>query len=64
MAHGCKQLLTGTDELPQSAIDDVKALTVGVDDKMERAKIVYKYMQDKKVYKCASWYWRLETYAG
>ncbi|WP_458627709.1 DUF3857 domain-containing protein [Winogradskyella sp. PC D3.3] len=45
-----KELLTGTDILPQSAIDDVKALTHGVDDKIERAKLVYKYMQDKTRY--------------
>lgn len=44
------ELLTGTDILPQSAIDDVKALTEGVEDKIERAKIVYKYMQDKTRY--------------
>lgn len=44
------KLLVGTDELPQSAIDEVKALTEGVEDRMERAKIVYKYMQDKTRY--------------
>ncbi len=44
------ELLTGTDELPQTAIDEVKALTNGVDDKIERAKLVYKYMQDKTRY--------------
>ncbi|WP_179335694.1 DUF3857 domain-containing protein [Winogradskyella costae] len=44
------ELLTGTDILPQSAIDDVKALTKGVDDKIERAKLVYKYMQDRTRY--------------
>jgi len=43
-------LLTGTDQLPQTAIDDVKALTNGVDDKIERAKLVYKFMQDKTRY--------------
>ncbi len=45
-----KKLLTGTDHLPQTAIDDVKKLTAGVDDKIERAKLVYKYMQDKTRY--------------
>jgi len=45
-----KKLLTGTDQLPQTAIDDVKKLTAGVDDKIERAKLVYKYMQDKTRY--------------
>ncbi|WP_439151578.1 DUF3857 domain-containing protein [Winogradskyella sp.] len=44
------KLLTGTDVLPQSAIEDVKALTDGVDNKIERAKLVYKYMQDKTRY--------------
>ena len=44
------ELLTGTDILPQSAIDDVKRLTQGEDDKIERAKLVYKYMQDKTRY--------------
>ena len=44
------ELLTGTDILPQSAINDVKTLTKGVEDKIERAKIVYKYMQDKTRY--------------
>ncbi|EDP72304.1 hypothetical protein FBALC1_14422 [Flavobacteriales bacterium ALC-1] len=44
------KLLTGTDEIPQSTIDEVKALTAGVEDKLERAKLVYKYMQDKTRY--------------
>ena len=44
------KLLTGTDQIPQSTIDEVKALTTGVGDKLERAKKVYKYMQDKTRY--------------
>jgi len=44
------KLLTGTDELPQLAIDEVKELTKGIEDKIERAKLVYKYMQDKTRY--------------
>ena len=44
------RLLTGTDDIPQTTIDEVKQLTAGVDDKVERAKIVYKYMQDKTRY--------------
>ncbi|MBC3847470.1 DUF3857 domain-containing protein [Winogradskyella echinorum] len=44
------KLLTGTDQIPQSTIDEVKALTAGVDDKIERAKLVYQYMQDKTRY--------------
>ncbi|WP_111685266.1 DUF3857 domain-containing protein [Winogradskyella tangerina] len=44
------RLLTGTDELPQEVIDEVKALTNGIDDKVERAKIVYNYLQEKTRY--------------
>jgi len=44
------RLLTGTDEIPEERIAEVKALTVGVEDKIERAKIIYKYMQDKTRY--------------
>jgi transglutaminase-like putative cysteine protease len=44
------KLLTGTDKLPQSAIDDIKLLTQDVDDKIERAQLVYRYMQDKTRY--------------
>ncbi|WP_282043609.1 DUF3857 domain-containing protein [Winogradskyella flava] len=44
------RLLTGTDDIPQATIDEVKQLTSGVDDKIERAKLVYKYMQDKTRY--------------
>lgn len=44
------KLITGTDQLPQSAIDEVKTLTKDVEDKIERAKLVYKYMQDKTRY--------------
>ena len=43
-------LLNGTDNIPQSTINEVKALTAGVTDEIERAKIVYKYMQDKTRY--------------
>lgn len=44
------KLLKGTDKIPQSTIDEVKALTKGISDPIERAKIVYKYMQDKTRY--------------
>lgn len=44
------RLLTGTDDIPQATIDEVKQLTANVEDKIERAKIVYKYMQDKTRY--------------
>ena len=44
------KLLAGTDEIPQTTIDHVRQLTAGVDDKMDRAKLIYKYMQDKTRY--------------
>lgn len=44
------RLLTGTDDIPEERIAEVKQLTAGVDDKIERAKIIYKYMQDKTRY--------------
>ena len=44
------RLLTGTDDIPLTTIDEVKRLTADVDDKMQRAKIVYEYMQDKTRY--------------
>jgi len=44
------KLLTGTGEIPQTTIDEVKKITNGVEDRVERAKIVYQYMQDKTRY--------------
>ncbi|WP_299114362.1 DUF3857 domain-containing protein [uncultured Winogradskyella sp.] len=44
------RLLTGTDAIPQSTVDEVKQLTAGIDNKIERAKKVYKYMQNKTRY--------------
>ncbi|WP_400074766.1 DUF3857 domain-containing protein [Winogradskyella sp. R77965] len=44
------KLLTGTDEIPESTKNHVRQLTDGVDDKIERAKLIYKYMQDKTRY--------------
>lgn len=44
------RLLLGTEEIPQTTVDKVRQLTDGVDDKIERAKIVYKFMQDKTRY--------------
>ena len=44
------KLLMGTDAIPQSAIDEVKALTNGVEDNAAKAKLIYKYMQDKTRY--------------
>jgi transglutaminase-like putative cysteine protease len=43
-------LLTGTDELPTEVIDEIKLLTNGVEGKIERAKIVYNYLQEKTRY--------------
>ncbi|APY08856.1 hypothetical protein BWZ20_11330 [Winogradskyella sp. J14-2] len=44
------KLLTGTGDIPQSTLDEVRALTNGVTNKIERAKLVYQYMQDKTRY--------------
>lgn len=44
------RLLTGTDQIPEITISEVKKLTEGVEDKIERAKIVYEYMQNKTRY--------------
>ena len=44
------KLITGTDQIPQSAIDEVKALTANTTDDIEKAKQVYQYMQDKTRY--------------
>ena len=44
------KLLTGTDEIPEATKEQVRQLTAGVDDPIERAKIVYKFMQDKTRY--------------
>ena len=43
-------LLTGTDAVPQETLNEVKRLTAGVEDELERAKIVYNYMQDRTRY--------------
>lgn len=44
------RLLTGTDQIPQSTIDEVRGLTAGVNDKIERAKLIYNYMQQRTRY--------------
>ncbi|WP_299098951.1 DUF3857 domain-containing protein [uncultured Winogradskyella sp.] len=44
------KLLTGTDYIPEETKAHAKKITEGVDDKIERAKIIYKYMQDKTRY--------------
>jgi transglutaminase-like putative cysteine protease len=40
----------GTETLPESVIAEVKNLTAGVSSNLEKAKIVYKYMQNKTRY--------------
>ncbi len=43
-------LLTGRDELPESTIDHIKHLTSTVEDPIEKAKIVYDYVQKNTRY--------------
>lgn len=43
-------LLTGTDEIPEDTAAKIKALTEGETNPVEKAKIVYKYVQDKTRY--------------
>ncbi len=40
----------GTEELPETTITEVKSLTATASSNLEKAKIVYKYMQDKTRY--------------
>jgi hypothetical protein len=44
------ELLTGTDRIPENVKIEIRHLTEGVNDKLERAKIVYQYMQNKTRY--------------
>lgn len=44
------KLISGTGIIPQSAIEEVKALTANTTDNLEKAKLVYQYMQDKTRY--------------
>jgi hypothetical protein len=44
------RLLLGTEEIPQTTKDEVRQLTVGIENKIERARLIYKYMQDKTRY--------------
>ncbi|WP_426429358.1 DUF3857 domain-containing protein [Winogradskyella sp. HB-48] len=44
------RLLVGTDDIPESTINEVRTLTAGIEDKIERAKLVYQYMQNKTRY--------------
>lgn len=43
-------LITGSHELPQKTINEIKVLTANVKTKREKAKIVYSYMQNKTRY--------------
>ena len=44
------KLLVGTEKLPENAKLEIKALTEGITDDIEKAKIVYNYMQEKTRY--------------
>jgi transglutaminase-like putative cysteine protease len=44
------QLLTGTEAVPQSTKEDVIRLTQGIDSNLEKARIVYQYIQDRTRY--------------
>lgn len=43
-------LINGTEELPQSTIDKIKMLTANETDVVKKARIVYKYVQEKTRY--------------
>ncbi|MCX7551782.1 DUF3857 domain-containing protein [Xanthomarina sp. F2636L] len=43
-------LISGTQELPQAVKNNIKYLTENANSNMEKAKIVYEYMQDKTRY--------------
>lgn len=43
-------LLSGRNELPLSTISKVKNLTAGIEDNMEKARIIYQYVQDNTRY--------------
>lgn len=43
-------LLEGTDILPDAVIADIQNRTAGIDDPLEKAKIVYKFVQEKTRY--------------
>ncbi len=44
------EFLAGLDDLPEDAREEVQALVAGVKDPMAKAKIVYKYVQDRTRY--------------
>lgn len=43
-------LLVGTDELPEDTVNKMKALTADLKDPLEKAKVVYQYMQENTRY--------------
>ncbi|MUH35974.1 DUF3857 domain-containing protein [Zobellia amurskyensis] len=45
-----EKLLSGRDKLSQETIAKAKSLVVGVEDDLEKAKIIYKYVQDNTRY--------------
>lgn len=45
-----EKLLNGTQSLPQEIKDEIRALTANVEGNLEKAKIVYNFMQDKTRY--------------
>ncbi|MGS2763583.1 DUF3857 domain-containing protein [Sinomicrobium sp. M5D2P9] len=45
-----KDLLQGRDKIPETTATKIKALVAGVEDPLERAEIVYKYVQDNTRY--------------
>lgn len=44
------QLLSGTDDLPQSTINEVQGLVAATSSQEEKARIIYQYVQDKVRY--------------
>ena len=45
-----EKLLKGRDEIPEETKNDIKQLVQGIDDPIERAKLVYEYMQNRTRY--------------
>ena len=43
-------LLNGTEVIPESTKAEIKALTKGIEDKIEKARVIYEYMQNKTRY--------------
>lgn len=44
------QILSGTDELPEETKNHIRSLVSGINDPIEKAKIVYKFVQEKTRY--------------